>query len=52
MRAGVARLTCLVKPGEDVPSAGDEVTVAIPHDAVRIVARDRETIVNAADALA
>ena len=52
VRAGVARLTCLVKAGEAVPSAGDEVTVAIPHDAVRIVARDRETIVNAADALA
>ena len=52
VRVGVARLTCLVKAGETVPSAGDEVTVAIPHDAVRIVTRDRETIVNAADALA
>ena len=52
VRVGVARLTCLVKAGENVPSAGDEVTVAIPHDAVRIVTRDRETIVNAADALA
>ena len=52
VRVGVARLTCLVKAGENIPSAGDEVTVAIPHDAVRIVTRDRETIVNAADALA
>ena len=52
VRVGVARLTCLVKAGENTPSAGDQVTVAIPHDAVRIVTRDRETIVNAADALA
>ena len=52
VRAGVARLTCLVKPGDNIPSSGDEVTVAIPHDAVRIVARERESIVNAADALA
>ncbi len=46
------RLVCLVKPGEDVPATGDEVTLAIPHDAVRIVAREREGIISAADALA
>ncbi len=51
VRAGIGRLTCVVKPAEDVPAAGDEVTVAIPYDAVRIVATEREGITSAADAL-
>ena len=45
------RLTCLVKPGDAVPAAGDAVTLAIPHDAVRIVAQNPRRIVGAADAL-
>ena len=51
VRAGTGRLTCVVKPGGDAPAAGAEVTVAIPFDAVRIVAAEREGIVSAADAL-
>ena len=45
------RLTCLVKAGDDVPATGDAVTLAIPHDAVRIVAQERRTFTGAADAL-
>ena len=51
VRAGTGRLTCVVKGGAEVPAAGDEVTVAIPVDAVRIVAAEREGITSAADAL-
>ena len=45
------RLICLVKPGDAVPATGDAVTLAIPHDAVRIVAQERRTFTGAADAL-
>lgn len=51
VRAGTGRLTCVVKPGEHVPAAGDEVTVAIPFDAVRIIAAERGGMPSAADAL-
>lgn len=51
VRLGDARLSCLLKPGEDAPSAGEEVTLAIPHDAVRIVPQERRGITSAADAL-
>ncbi len=48
---GGGALVCLLKPGDDVPAAGDAVTVAFPHDAVRIVAQAPRNIVSAADAL-
>ena len=51
VRLGDARLSCLLKSGGDIPSAGDEVTLDIPHDAVRIVAQERSGITSAADAL-
>ncbi len=44
-------VVCLLKPGDDVPAAGDAVTVTFPHDAVRIVAQERRGITSAADAL-
>ena len=51
VRLGDARLSCLLKPGEAAPSAGEEVTLAIPHDAVRIVPQERRGITSAAGAL-
>ena len=49
--AGGGFLVCLLKPGDDVPAAGDAVTVSFPHDAVRIVAQERRGITAAMDAL-
>lgn len=51
VRLGDDRLTCLSKPGDDVPAQGDEVTVAIPHDAVRIVALERKSVPSVVEAL-
>ena len=48
---GNGSLTCLLKPGTGVAAVGEAVTVAIPHDAVRIVARAPQSIARAADVL-